>query len=76
MVKVHKSAAATSDLADRVQTAIKQARDKIGKERMERLLAVKRRADELSKRGLLRKAEYSESSSADLRKRYLSSKVG
>jgi hypothetical protein len=66
------TAVATSDLAERVETAIKHAVGKLDKERLQHLQDLRRRADEFAKKGLLCPREYASSSSADFRKRYLS----
>jgi hypothetical protein len=65
-------AVATSSVTDRVQKSIKQAERSRTPEQVARLEEVKRRADQLGQKGLLKRQTYSESSSADLRKRYLS----
>lgn len=66
------TAAATSDLAERVQEAVRSASGSRSPERIAHLEEVMRRAEELNQKGILRRREYTESSSADLRKRYLS----
>jgi hypothetical protein len=71
---ISSTAVASSDIEKRIDEAIKSASSRLSLERLEHLKNVKRRADELSSRGLLQRSEYSSSSSADFEKQYLSQK--
>ena len=61
-----------SDVAKRVADAIDEAVSKISDERVRRIKEVKRHADDLTTRGLLKRPEYPNSSPADFEKLYLS----
>lgn len=65
------TAAATSSVADRVQEAVTRATRTRTPDQLARLNDVRQRAEDLSQKGLLKRQTYAESSSADLRKRYL-----
>lgn len=66
---------ATSEVKDRVETAIQTAESKMSPARLLRLRQVIEHAEGLSKRGLLREPKYSPSGSpADFEKQYLSKK--
>lgn len=69
---ISSTAAATSDLTNRVREALNNANGLRSPEQVAHLAELKRLADDLGQKGLLRRREYAESSSADLRKRYLS----
>ena len=70
------TAVATSDLAQRVGDAMKTAIESLSPERLMRIQEIKKRVDELSEKGLLRREKFSEASSADLRKRYFLGQEG
>ncbi len=65
------TAAATSDIAGRVDVAVKGSLTLLDPERLSRLAEAKRRADDLTRRGLLRRDEYKAASSADMERLYL-----
>lgn len=61
---------ASSDIEKRVKEAIGKASTNRSQERLQHIKEVKRHADDLSKRGLLRQQTYSSLSSADFYKLY------
>ena len=64
---------ATSEVKERVKTAIQATESKMSAARLLKLRQVKEHAEGLSKRGLLREPKYSPSgSAADFEKQYLS----
>lgn len=65
------TAVATSEIAVRLDRVVKQSLAKFDADRLNRLRNVKSRADDLVRRGLLRKGEYQAASSADMEKLYL-----
>lgn len=65
------TAAATSDIAVRVGRVVKGSLTTLNPERMNRLREAKRRAEDLTRRGLLRRDEYKAASSADMERLYL-----
>ena len=64
------TAGATFDIETRVKDAIQQASSKLSSERLVRIKEIKLHADDLSKRGLLKRQEYTSLSSADFKKIY------
>lgn len=64
------TADASSDIEKRVKEAIDKASANLNTERLQHLQEVKRHADDLRKRGLLRQQAYSSPSSADFRRLY------
>jgi hypothetical protein len=55
---------------------MKTAIESLSPERLMRIQEIKKRVDELSEKGLLRREKFSEASSADLRKRYFIGQEG
>ena len=64
------TAAATSDVAERVEGVVQAAESRMSPERLEHLKQVKEKADGLRSRGLLRHREYSSPMPAQLEKLY------
>jgi hypothetical protein len=64
------TADATSDIAERVKSALKDSVTRLPEERVRRVEMVVRRAEGLRDRGFLRGQEFTSVSSSDFRKRY------
>jgi hypothetical protein len=63
---------ATSDVAVRLNRAIRDAQDRAGRSRSDKLSAVQGKVEELKKRGLLRRQEYAAAKTADFQKLFMS----
>lgn len=63
--------AVTSDIATRVARVVQGSLATLNPERLNRLREAKRRAEDLTRRGLLRRDEYKAASSADMERLYL-----
>ena len=62
---------ATSDVADRLNRAIRDARDRVDRSRLDKLSEVQGKVEELKKRGLLKKQEYAAAKAADFQKLFM-----
>lgn len=70
--KVSCTVDATSDVADRLNKAIRDARDRVGRSRSEKLTELQGKVEELKKRGLLKRQEYAAANTADFQKLFMS----
>ncbi len=61
----------SSEIAVRLDRVVKESLAKFDPDRLNRLREVKSRADDLARRGLLRRGEYQAASSADMERLYL-----
>lgn len=62
---------ATSDVADRLNRAILDAQDRVGRSRLDKLSEVQGKVEELKKRGLLKRQEYAAAKTADFQKLFM-----
>ena len=74
MPNTSSTAAATSDVAERVKEVVNSAATRLSAERLAHLQQVKERAADLSSRGLLQHRGYTSPAPAQLEKYYASSK--
>jgi hypothetical protein len=61
----------TSEVSDRVQETLARAKSLLGVEKTEKLRAIQQRIQRLEARGFLRRQRFSEMTSADFERRYM-----
>ena len=66
---------ATSDVTDRLNSAIRDAQQRVGRARLDKLSEVQDKVEDLKRRGLLKRQEYAAAKTADFQKLFMNPKL-